>query len=153
MRHPLHMFAADYKSDLGIGGDRPQIVIEDLEPDLAQSHTVEGFFRHEPGRFGAITASPNIFLTNDDAKERRNSIPFPHSVCECRSADEALALPLMDSEAGASCRRGQNECIEIATRLRWGKRLETVSQQDATLPVLVVQVALQVRCPKFETAP
>src|SRR5215210_877613 len=109
------MFAAHLEADPRIRGDGPLIVIEDLEPNFAQSHILEGFFRHEPGRFGAVTPIPNVFLTDDDAKERRITISAPRSVCECSGADETLGLSLMDGKTGAPCRRGQNECFEISS--------------------------------------
>jgi hypothetical protein len=112
-------------------------VVEHLEPNLAQSHTVEGFFCHEAGCFGAIASAPDIFLPDDDAKERRHPVPAADAVGEGCRAHEALALAFMDREAGAACRRRQDERFKIAARLRWGQRLEIVTQELGDFAVCV----------------
>src|SRR5215218_1623986 len=110
------MFSADFEANPGIRCDRSQVVVEYLEPNFAQSHVVEGFFRHEACRLSAIPFAPDILLSDDDAKKRRNPIPAGEAVSERGRANEALALALMDREAGAACRGWQNKCFEIAAR-------------------------------------
>src|SRR5215204_5760850 len=92
-----------------------------------EANPVEGFFCHEAGRFGAIASAPDIFLADDDTKERRNPIPAIDAVRERSRPDESLALALMDREASAASRGRQDECFEIATRLRRGEWLEIVA--------------------------
>src|SRR5215213_11607391 len=100
------MFASDFEADSRIRRNCSQIVVEDLESNFAQSHAIEGFFCHEAGRFGAVTFAPDILLTDDNAKKRRNPISGVNAVGERGRADEALALALMNREAGAA-RRGR----------------------------------------------
>src|SRR5215211_7599658 len=102
-------------------------MVEDFEPNLAQAHTAEAFLCHEAGRFGAIALAPDIFLTDDYTKERRDPVPAIDAVRERGRPDESLALALMDREAIAASRGRQDECFEIATRLCRSERLKIMA--------------------------